>query len=588
VVLVTLLVGGVVLWWQMSHGTKDDANAKRSAKGTVSVSVPNPLPAKYKNSLGMEFVLVPKGKFLMGGGGGQVGTKAVEIAHDFYLGKYEVTQGEWRAVMGQNPSYFSRTGDGSRVVEGIVDAELERFPVESVSWNDAQLFVQELNAREKRAGWAYRLPTEAEWEYACRGGPTANMFDYGFDFYLEAPSNELPPRQANFANSGLKRTCKVGSYLPNRLGLYDMHGNVSEWCLDEGPADPEDPKRALRRWLRGGAWFNGVRWCRAAARGAHAPSFRSNGRGLRLARVPVTVPAPAHAPFNAEQARAHQQAWATYLDTTVEITNSIGMKLALIPPGKFVMGSPDDEPGRNKNGSEGPQHEVEITRPFYIGVYPVTVGQFREFVNDAKYQTEAEKLGGAYRRFPGGKWANDPNATWLNPSCEQTNEHPVVCVSWNDAQAFCTWLSQKEGRKYALPTEAQWEYSCRAGSSTKYYFGDNDQEAGDYFWYSGNSGWKTYPVGLKKPNAWGLYEMGGHVRNWCQDAYDQNYYKVSLKEDPAGPNDGDARVLRGGNWNTALTLCRSAYRYSHTPSSRNANGGFRVVLVPASPGRVRP
>jgi formylglycine-generating enzyme required for sulfatase activity len=309
---------------------------------------------------------------------------------------------------------------------------------------------------------------------------------------------------------------------------------------------------------------------------------------LRLARVPVTVPAPANAPFDADQARAHQQAWAIHLGTTIETTNSIGMKLVLIPPGEFVMGSPDNEPGREKDGREGPQHEVTLTRPFYLGVYPVTVGQFKAFVKATAYQTDAERGGGAHRRLPDGKWTNDPNASWLNPGFDQTDDDPVVCVSWNDAQEFCKWLSAKDCRKYVLPSEAQWEYSCRAGSSAKYFSGTSDAQAGDYFWHSGNSGRKAHPVGQKKPNAWGLYDMGGNVRNWCQDIYNKDYYKVSPKEDPAGPSDGGTRVLRDGRWSNSLSDCRSACRGSSVPSGRYDSYGFRVVLVPASFGRASP
>ena len=182
------------------------------------------------------------------------------------------------------------------------------------------------------------------------------------------------------------------------------------------------------------------------------------------------------------------------------------MKLAPIPPGKFLMGSPDNETGRN--ASEGPQHEVVLTGPFYMGVHDVTVGQFKAFVKETGYQTE--KGGGAYR-FADGSWQLDPLANWQNPGFEQSDDHPVVCVSWNDANAFCNWLSKKEKRMYQLPTEAQWEYACRAGTTTAYSFGDDPKDLGDYAWYQDNSGNHTHPVGGKKPNPWGLYDMHGNV-----------------------------------------------------------------------------
>jgi formylglycine-generating enzyme required for sulfatase activity len=243
-------------------------------------------PATFKNGLGMEFVLVPRGKAWLGGGGGKLGEQEVEITTDFYLGKYEVTQEEWRKVTGVNPSHFSRQGAGKDAVKDIPDAELARFPVEGVSWNDARLFLEALNAKEKAPGWVYRLPTEAEWEYACRGGPTANKFDYGFDYYFEEPTNQMSPDDANFQHpGGLNRPCKVGSYKPNRLGLYDMHGNVLEWCEDA----LKDPNGNPVRAMRGGCHFFPTWWCRAAARVAHPPTLRgaAHDTGLRVARVPV-------------------------------------------------------------------------------------------------------------------------------------------------------------------------------------------------------------------------------------------------------------------------------------------------------------
>jgi formylglycine-generating enzyme required for sulfatase activity len=240
---------------------------------------PSPAPT-FKNSLGMEFVLIPKGKSWLGGGGGKPGDKEVVIAHDFYLGKYEVTQEEWQKVTGLTPSDFSRTGVGGNMVKDITDAELRRFPVENVAWDDMQAFLERLNNGEKVAGWVYRLPTAAEWEYACRGGPLSDKSESAYDFYFDEPTNQLRPEQANVSRY-LQRTCKVGSYQPNRLGLYDMHGNVWEWC--------NDPERtvdgASSREPRGGGWSTAPVACKAAHRLGPA---RWEGRvGLRLARSSV-------------------------------------------------------------------------------------------------------------------------------------------------------------------------------------------------------------------------------------------------------------------------------------------------------------
>jgi formylglycine-generating enzyme required for sulfatase activity/acetyl esterase/lipase len=286
------------------------------------------------------------------------------------------------------------------------------------------------------------------------------------------------------------------------------------------------------------------------------------------------------APFDAAQARAHQESWASHLGVAVEVENSIGMKLRLIPPGQFVMGSPSGEPGREKH--EGPQHEVVLTRPFYMGVHDVTVGQFKAFVKETGYRTEAETDGGNDHLFPDGSWRWDAQSSWRNPGFEQTDAHPVVLVSWNDARAFCRWLSEKEGRRYTLPTEAQWEYACRAGSQSKFYFGDDDARLVEYAWYSANSGGKTQPVGQKKPNAWGLHDMHGNVHQWIADWYEAGYYDRAPKENPPGPRHGPVPLRRGGSWHEGAQCCRAAYRRGvpgNSSSNRVAMVGFRIVQV---------
>jgi formylglycine-generating enzyme required for sulfatase activity len=274
--LVVLLLGAGLLWSLRTRaGALGSTEVVLDAKWT---------PTSFTNSLGMEFVLVPRGKSWLGGGAVQAGNKEVEIKEDFYLGKYEVTQEEWGKVMAATPSHFSRAGAGKDAVKDIPDAELKRFPVEMVSWDDAQLFLRQLNQQDRQEGWVYRLPTQVEWEYACRGGPMGARLLGGFDFYCEKPTNQLEPQQANIIGNG--RTCKVGSYPPNRLGLYDMHGNVWEWCDD--PFDPEDPAVASLRAIRGGCYVDVASDnCRAADRHATPPSLRSRLFGLRVARVPV-------------------------------------------------------------------------------------------------------------------------------------------------------------------------------------------------------------------------------------------------------------------------------------------------------------
>ena len=169
---------------------------------------------RFINALGMEFVIVPAGTFWMGGEDGKCGDNQVTIDHDFYIGVYPVTQEEWQMVMGNNPSHFRMGGVGADNVSHVSEIDLKRFPVESVSWDVCQVFIRELNEPQKETGWRYRLPQEAEWEYACRGAATTQAL-CGWCFYLRSPSNTLSAQQANFKDSGLGRTCKVGLYGAN-------------------------------------------------------------------------------------------------------------------------------------------------------------------------------------------------------------------------------------------------------------------------------------------------------------------------------------------------------------------------------------
>ena len=219
--------------------------------------------------------------------------------------------------------------------------------------------------------------------------------------------------------------------------------------------------------------------------------------------------------------------------------NSIGMKFAYIPAGKFLMGSPPDEGGWF---SDEVQHEVTISRGFYLGITEVTQGQWKAVMGH-------------------------------NPSWFKGNRLPVERVSWDDAVRFCRRLGQKEGRRYRLPTEAEWEYACRAESTGPYAGTGNLDEMG---WHVGNSGNETHPVGTKQPNAWGLYDMHGNVSEWCRDWYGE--YPRREVRDPAGPSESVARVLRGGSWSYPPRICRPASRSRDERSMRYNDIGFRVLL----------
>jgi formylglycine-generating enzyme required for sulfatase activity len=246
-----------------------------------------------------------------------------------------------------------------------------------------------------------------------------------------------------------------------------------------------------------------------------------------------------------------------------EMTNSIGMKLVLIKPGKFLMGSPKDEEGRYD--SEGPQHEVEITKSFYMGMSPVT---------QAEYERITGKNPSWFSKQGGGK----DKVNNLD-----TSQFPVEKVAWAEAVAYCESLTREDTKRpkgwaYGLPTEAEWEYACRAGTKTAYSFGNDPNRLREYAWGVENSGNRTHAVGTRKANPLGLYDLHGNVYQWCADWYGGSYYAHSPRKDPKGPDNGEYRVLRGSAWDGDPRKCRAGYRDSGVPGVRGSVVGFRVVL----------
>lgn len=310
------------------------------------------------------------------------------------------------------------------------------------------------------------------------------------------------------------------------------------------------------------------------------------------------APSPAKAPFDAAHARKHQEEWAAYLNVPVEYENSMGMKFRLIPPGEFMMGSTDEDVAAalkaaeetKANGgtiwrtktTERPQHPVVITRPFLMGATEVTVGQFRRFVEATKYVTEAEQYG--FGDLP-GKVMDDKvtdaqkQKNWRKPGYAVPEDSPVLQITWNDAAAYCQWLSSHEKKTCRLPTEAEWEYACRAGTTTQYSFGDDHNELPKYGWHTRNSGNKSHPVARLLANDFGLFDVHGNVVEWCGDWYDEKWYAKSPPNDPTGPITGTTRVVRGGDWLFTASNCRSAYRLHALPTLRTPLLGFRCVLV---------
>ncbi len=563
-----------------------------------------PRADQFVNGIGMKFALVPKGKGWLGGIGGKVGDKEVDFKDDFFIGVHEVTQQEWAQVMGKNPSAFK--GE-NREVNGVSVAD--PLPAEGMTWDECQEFVARLNAKCPEPGWRYRLPTEAEWEYACRGGPAERKSDHGYDYYFDKPSNALTGR-AN-TEQAVGRTSKVGSYPPNPLGVYDMHGNVWEFCQD----DVVDNKGEPARVIRGGGWHNSPGACRAGGRSTGPLSIGNHGIGLRLVRVRVeSAPAPAVAPFDAAKAKELQERWATHLGVKVEHTNSIGMKLRLVPPGEFTMGSNAEEqqaalanmeqllrrvdPGDKSRigyieylrplvASEGPAHRVKLTEPVYLGSTEVTHAQFEAFVRETKYVTSAERnpKGGILHGRVTHEQSKDFH--WRNPArLPRGANHPVTQISYEDAMAFCGWLSQKEGVTYTLPTEAQWEFACRAGSQTPWFSGNNPADLEKFAWGEFHidpdlKEFEYHEVAKKAPNPFGLYDMIGNAQEWCRDWYSPTAYSVRPETDPLGPTAPDKekkRVVRGGAIFVPYDL-RSAIRRRANENYAENGLGFRVAVV---------
>ncbi len=354
--------------------------------------------------------------------------------------------------------------------------------------------------------------------------------------------------------------------------------------------------------------------------GANPPSTQPNQLAANSTKSPggeeSGLPNRAIAPFGAEQARHLQEAWAKQVNTPVEHTNSIGMPMVLIPPGAFTMGSTPEQVAaarrmaeagggaaadadENPHGLETPAHRVFIGRVYLLGATEVTNAQFARFVEATGYVTDAEHANTAPNAKREKKIAAKGKLDWRHPGHPHNVDSPVTQVTWRDAVHFCNWLSEHEkfkpcytkdsagnwillaaGDGYRLPTEAEWEFACRAGTNTLFSFGDDPAQLDAYAWFAQNSEGRPQAVGRKRPNPFGLYDMHGNVLEWCHDYYAPDYYAQSPRLNPFGPDSGTAHVARGGSWFDRHGVdCRSAFRLAH--AGRNDRRGFRVLCVAA-------
>ncbi len=565
---------------------------------------------------------IPPGRFVMGSPADEPGRfewegpqHEVTLARGFWLFDTPVTQALWEAVMGKNPSEFKSPDR----------------PVEQVSWEDAQAFLERINGRVP--GLDLCLPSEAQWEYACRAGTTSALYTGDMEILGERNAPALDPIAWYGGNSGRgfelddgddttdwedkqypdtkAGTHPVGRKGANPWGLHDMLGNVWEWCEDHGhdsyegaPTDGgpwlNEDKAGGSRVVRGGSWIFDARYVRSAYRYWNPPGIRGDSLGFRCARVPVSPagggaepaePAsarPAERPGAATPGRGapllrlreeprqnfcalprvpafvvrsdcerlafrrfSRPGWAEavgrdrfglWSDVAV---GEVRQRMRWIPPGRFMMGSPEDEPGRFEQ--EGPRHEVTLAKGFWLFDTPVTQALWAAVM---------------------GK----------NPSEFKSPDRPVEQVSWENAQAFLERINGLvPGLDLCLPSEAQWEYACRAGTTTPYNFGDTvtrDQA---------NFGAKeTVPVKSLPANSWGLYEMHGNVWEWCEDHRHDSYKGAPTDGSPWLDESGKAggnRVGRGGSWILGARNVRSACRFWNPPGSRSGNLGFRCARV---------
>ena len=557
----------------------------------------------------LDMIWIKPGTFIMGSPEDELGRWNNETQHkvtltqDYWLGKYEVTQAQYESVLGVNPSCFQGTD----------------LPVEYVSWDDAKEFCRKLTEIERNAGrlpqgYEYTLPTEAQWEYACRAG-TTTAFNNGTNIQTEEQKRDEPCPDLDevgwYEYNSDEMTHPVGQKQPNAWGLYDMHGNVREWCLDwwgdyptSSVTDPTGSSEGEVRILRGGCWDSSVYDCRSACQNGYYPNYYSSNYGFRVCltysykienapklqcdAVSKKAGERQHLAFK-EHKDNHYTGQYVYYDEDVPFSADLTCK-----DGKFILTGVVTLPEPAKpepftmtlEGDRGwvlkifdrefemdflisrqglnytvqlpqgvPLDIVWIDKGYWIGKYEVTQEQYQAIIGS-------------------------------NPSWFKGTNLPVEHVSWHDAMAFCDKLTEIEkaagrlpaGYKYTLPTESQWIYCCLATTVGDYNV--DGVELSKLAWYIDNSYGTTHPVGQKKPNAWGLYDMHGNVWEWCRDWFRGITNLYSSKNKPINLGSGllPGRVLHGGGWNSYAGLCCTTTRIAYTPSLGTSVIGFRVCL----------
>ncbi|MBR5725813.1 MAG: SUMF1/EgtB/PvdO family nonheme iron enzyme [Muribaculaceae bacterium] len=560
-------------------------------------TIPNPpeTEAITVNGVSFNMVKVEGGTFTMGANDNDTEADYDERpAHQvtlssFSIGQTEVTQALWQAVMADNPSSFSsRNGYSDNL----------NLPVENVSWDDCQAFITEMILL---TGKTFRLPTEAEWEYAARGGNMSKGYQY-------AGSNNID-EVAWYNNTGDNigdHTHDVATKTPNELGLYDMSGNVEEMCQDwygeysdEAQTNPTGPEWGYVHVIRGGNWNKGSNRCRVSCRNGIDPSIKTNTVGLRvilykdefdLSKSELTLRVGENKSvtiLNGDgeyRVEGGEEFVASTINgnrltvtgcqegtTVVNVTNTstgatatltvnvkqapvavsetftvngVSFTMVEVEGGTFTMGATAEQ-GIAARKDEKPAHEVTLSS-YSIGKTEVTQELWQAVMGS-------------------------------NPSYYIGNmNRPVECVSWDDCQTFITKLNELTGKTFRLPTEAEWEYAARGGNMSEGYRYAGSSNIDDVAWYSSISGSVTRPVATKDMNELGLYDMSGNVFEWCQDWY--GAYSADAVTDPTGPEWGNYRVIRGGSWLNAATVCRVSCRGGEVQYGGIRYIGLRLAL----------
>lgn len=610
-----------------------------------------------------------------------------------------------RQFMGRRFAISTTEVTAEQYSQFVEEVTASANPIVNVSWFDAARFCRWLSEKEgipreemcypaieeiiggveladgylDRSG--YRLPTDAEFEYAARNG-TDTPYHFGSD----------PAMMTRYGNFEIivqrNHVLPVTRFLPSGNGLFGVHGNVNEWTVGifKGKRPfrvtytAHDHDSELARIhpetymsVRGGRFSANQLEQRSAARRPMVAKAQYADVGFRIARtlklpefevfrtgsrletdavlnlngnpgeyvvkvilpddvkdeskndvkvVQSTVTVPGQLPvvlcnlelgafalqFTDKETKEVSQIRGQYgvAKTKQLYVNGIGMRMAHVKPGKFLMGSSSEQIERLKSipienpaetDWESPQHEVELTKSIYVGLTEVTVSQFRQFVDETSYVTTAEKAGGLVKGLKNGGWRSlDVGASWRDGGVPKEptkaayvphSAHPVVMVSWNDANAFCRWLSEKEGQTYRLPTEAEWEYFARGGTTTAWCAGDQEVDSGLHGWTRSHGG-EVRHVGLKAPNPFGLFDIHGNVSEWCSDIFSPTTYSPEPQVDPTGPPPTATaeiaeHVLRGGGLLQQSFDCRAARRQRNGKYSHSNTWGFRVVAELSKP-----